>query len=206
MPLYPSPYALLRPPPLIPARVRWLADSTAARSMMNRRLVFLLGSALATADGALLQSAAVPVIGGAAVAVAAVASRVRKTANDRKAFLSVNWSDPPATGDGEEDGCCKRATARSLGFPCHCCTHLSLTMYPSRDCPDLASNPAVVLGEETVPNGKTWYVCNEPNEDPRFECEAVETNPTPDVNDSFLCKETPLTEKKGFFRKIFSRS
>ena len=63
-----------------------------------------------------------------------------------------------------------------------------------------------MLGEETVPNGKTWYVCDEPNEDPRFECEAVETNPTASSNDNYLCKETPLTEKKGFFRNIFARS
>ena len=66
-----------------------------------------------------------------------------------------------------------------------------------------------MLGEETVPNGKTWYVCDEPNEDPRFECEAVETNSMGNPNgsnDSYLCKETPLTEKKGFLRNPFARS
>ena len=55
-----------------------------------------------------------------------------------------------------------------------------------------------MLGEETVPGGKTWYVCSEPNEDPRFECESVETNMGNPygAGESYLCKEQPVTEKK----------
>ena len=67
---------------------------------------------------------------------------------------------------------------------------------------------AVVLGEETVPGGKTWYACKEPNTDPRFECEEVETNKMGNPfssDDTFLCKETPLTERKPLLRNPFKK-
>ena len=51
-----------------------------------------------------------------------------------------------------------------------------------------------ILGEETVENGKTWYVCDEPNKsNPNMDCEPIEGFGNMDGvgDDRFLCKESP---------------
>ena len=65
----------------------------------------------------------------------------------------------------------------------------------------------VILGEETVPNGKTWYVCSEKSDDPNMDCSPVDGwgNPTLSANrGEWLCKqETPRSERKpwNFWKK-----
>jgi len=55
-----------------------------------------------------------------------------------------------------------------------------------------------VLGEEQ--SGKTWYVCNEPNQDKRMECEPVDGMGNPNgADDQYLCKEKkPVSDNRGW--------
>ena len=69
------------------------------------------------------------------------------------------------------------------------------------------ADACVILGEETVPNGKTWYVCSEKSDDPNMDCSPVDGwgNPTLSANrGEWLCKqETPRSERKpwNFWKK-----
>ena len=46
-----------------------------------------------------------------------------------------------------------------------------------------------LIGEETVPNGKTWWVCNEKSEAPGMECSPVTDANDDDGNGNYLCKQ-----------------
>lgn len=49
----------------------------------------------------------------------------------------------------------------------------------------------VLLGEEDAPDGKTWFVCNEPSDDPNTECtkETVGIDAmTAETETAYLCK------------------
>ena len=75
--------------------------------MKTACVLLCLLSVLAVSDGLLLQSA--PLLGGAAVAIGAVAMRARKVAQERNAFFSMNWNSAPADGDDDE-GCCNESS------------------------------------------------------------------------------------------------
>jgi hypothetical protein len=54
----------------------------------------------------------------------------------------------------------------------------------------------MMLGEETVPNGKVWWVCHEKSDDPRMECSSIDGewgNPG-GMGEEFLCKEKKIVE------------
>ena len=60
------------------------------------------------------------------------------------------------------------------------------------------SEGCVILGEETIPNGKTWWVCSEKSDDPSMECSPVQGWGNPDGmnDDGWLCKEGPASARK----------
>ena len=68
-----------------------------------------------------------------------------------------------------------------------------------KDLPDEDSGEAcIILGEETVPNGKTWYVCTEKSDDPRMDCSPIEGwgNPSGMDDNEWLCKERKPLERR----------
>lgn len=108
-----------------PSRARCWVRGFVRTQMNAYYFALLLAAYTGSADAAaLLHSTAVaPVIGGAAVALAAVANRVRKTASDRKAFLSVDWT--PTAAEVGDDGCCKCAIAFYAQFEPYAVGHFS---------------------------------------------------------------------------------
>ena len=52
---------------------------------------------------------------------------------------------------------------------------------------DLAEGACVMIGEETFPKGKQWYVCNDDKSDD-MECELVSGYGAEDGADQWLCK------------------
>ena len=48
-----------------------------------------------------------------------------------------------------------------------------------------------MLGEEAGEEGKQWFLCTEPSDDPKMECtkESLGIDPSsPEASDTFLCK------------------
>ena len=54
-----------------------------------------------------------------------------------------------------------------------------------------------LLGEETVPNGKVWWVCHDKSGAPNMDCTPVDGMGNPDSKDGqWLCKEQKMSEQK----------
>jgi hypothetical protein len=60
----------------------------------------------------------------------------------------------------------------------------------SDEVEESSEDGCVILGEETVPNGKLWFVCNGKSEDPNMECSPVGGA----IEGDWLCKAPPTTE------------
>jgi hypothetical protein len=69
-------------------------------------------------------------------------------------------------------------------------TFLSMEWNDSAEA--VGSEGCVLIGEETVENGKSWFVCAEESDDPNVECESVSSFGNPRVSastdDEYLCK------------------
>lgn len=57
---------------------------------------------------------------------------------------------------------------------------------------EVGDDGCVLIGEETIDNGKAWFVCTSESDDPNVECESVSTFGNPRVSasseDEYLCK------------------
>ena len=62
------------------------------------------------------------------------------------------------------------------------------------------ADSCVILGEETVPNGKVWYVCSEKADDPSMDCSPVDGWGSPTLaagGGEWLCKQDrPMASQK----------
>ena len=64
------------------------------------------------------------------------------------------------------------------------------------------ADSCVILGEETVPNGKVWYVCSEKADDPTMDCSPVEGWGSPTLvagGGEWLCKQDRPQKKPWKF-------